>query len=98
MMKNRGVNSRSRISVPVCTGHGAPCTTAPCTRTVHLALRTVHREDRCMSDRPSKIWKEMPLDKRVQAADAFWRDEESADIQAQHVEAIVTIARRLNLP
>jgi hypothetical protein len=49
-----------------------------------------------MSDRPSKIWKEMPLDKRVQAADAFWRDEESADIQAQHVEAIVTIARRLN--
>ena len=38
----------------------------------------------------------MPLDKRIQAAEAFWRDEESADIQAQHVEAIVTIARRLN--
>jgi hypothetical protein len=49
-----------------------------------------------MSDRPSKIWKEMPLEKRVQAADAFWRDEESSDIKVQHVEAIVTIARRLN--
>ena len=38
----------------------------------------------------------MPLDHRVQAADAFWRDTESPEIQAQHVEAMVLLARRLN--
>ncbi|HET9372901.1 MAG TPA: hypothetical protein VFO19_21720 [Vicinamibacterales bacterium] len=49
-----------------------------------------------MPDRPSKIWKEMPIETRVQAADAFWRDGESPEIQVQHVEAIVALARRLN--
>ena len=38
----------------------------------------------------------MPLDVRTQAADAFWRDGESPEIQVQHVEAIVALARRLN--
>lgn len=38
----------------------------------------------------------MPLDKRVQAADAFWRDTESPEIAAQHAEAIGSLARRLN--
>lgn len=38
----------------------------------------------------------MPLDKRVQAAEAFWRDTESPEIAAQHAEAIGSIARRLN--
>lgn len=38
----------------------------------------------------------MPLDKRVQAADAFWRDVDSPDIAAQHAEAIGALARRLN--
>ena len=37
----------------------------------------------------------MPVENRVVAADAFWRDEES-DSGVQQVEAIVTIARRLN--
>jgi hypothetical protein len=48
-----------------------------------------------MPDRPSDLWKGMPPDKRVQAADAFWRDSESPDIQAQHLEAAAVLARRL---
>lgn len=38
----------------------------------------------------------MPVEKRVQAAEAFWRDSESPEIQAQHAEALVSLARRLN--
>src|SRR6187549_588549 len=49
-----------------------------------------------MPDRPSRLWKDMPTEKRVQAADAFWRDTESQDIQAQHAEALAVLARRLN--
>ena len=37
----------------------------------------------------------MPVETRVAAAEAFWRDEESQDIGVQHVEVIVTLARRL---
>ena len=48
-----------------------------------------------MSDRPSQLWKEMPLEKRELAAEAFWKDDESPEIQAQHIEAIVAIAQRL---
>lgn len=38
----------------------------------------------------------MPADKRLAAAEAFWRDERTADVRAQHVEAIFAIARRFN--
>lgn len=38
----------------------------------------------------------MPLETRVAAAEAFWRDDESPEIQAQHAEAMVSLARRLN--
>ena len=38
----------------------------------------------------------MPLEKRVQAAEAFWRDKESPEIETQQVEAMVLLARRLN--
>ena len=38
----------------------------------------------------------MPVEKRQLAAEAFWKDDESPEIQAQHIEAIVAIARRLN--
>jgi hypothetical protein len=38
----------------------------------------------------------MPVEKRVMAAEAFWRDTESAEIQAQHAEALLMLARRLN--
>jgi hypothetical protein len=49
-----------------------------------------------MPDRPSRLWKDLPLETRLEAADAFWRDTESQDIQSQHVEAMVLLARRLN--
>ena len=37
----------------------------------------------------------MAPEKRVQAAAAFWRDSDSPDIRAQHLEAAATLARRL---
>lgn len=43
--------------------------------------------------RPSALWKEMPPDKRLVAANAFWADENGRD---QQVEVIVAIARKLN--
>jgi hypothetical protein len=49
-----------------------------------------------MVDRPSRLWKDMPLERRVRAAEAFWRDEDSPDIDVQKMEAIVALARRLN--
>jgi hypothetical protein len=38
----------------------------------------------------------MPAEKRLAAADAFWRDTRTADVAAQHYEAIFAIAKRLN--
>jgi hypothetical protein len=49
-----------------------------------------------MSDRPTRLWREMPPEKRVAAALAFWRDTDSPDIAVQHAEAIGLLARRLN--
>lgn len=46
-----------------------------------------------MADRPSRLWKDLPLEKRIAAADAFWRDEEGLEQQA---EATLLLARRLN--
>jgi hypothetical protein len=37
----------------------------------------------------------MPLEKRVAAADAFWRDDESQDVAVQKMEVIAELARRL---
>src|ERR1044072_3842950 len=48
-----------------------------------------------MSVRASKMWKDMPVENRLVAADAFWRDEQS-DAAMQQIEAIMSIARRLN--
>jgi hypothetical protein len=42
--------------------------------------------------RPSQLWKQLSADRRLQAADAFWRDEEAANEQA---EAIGIIAQRI---
>lgn len=39
--------------------------------------------------RPSRLWKQMPQDRRVAAARLFWADEESTE---QQVEAIAAIA------
>lgn len=38
----------------------------------------------------------MAPETRVAAAGAFWRDEESPDIQLQQMEAVVAIAKRMN--
>ncbi len=43
--------------------------------------------------RPSKLWKDLPVERRLALADAFWRDDQGSD---QHLEAIVLLARRLN--
>lgn len=43
--------------------------------------------------RPSALWKEMPPEKRLVAANAFWADEHGHE---QQVEVIVAIARKLN--
>jgi hypothetical protein len=40
------------------------------------------------------MWKNLPADKRLAAAEAFWRDDQD-DSGLQHVEAIVAIAKRL---
>ncbi len=42
--------------------------------------------------RPSQLWKQLSPERRAQAADAFWRDENAAMEQA---EAIASIAQRL---
>jgi hypothetical protein len=49
-----------------------------------------------MPFRPSRVWKDLPPDRRLAAADAFWRDDRTADVAAQHYEAIFAIAKRLN--
>jgi hypothetical protein len=49
-----------------------------------------------MSMRPSHVWKDLSVERRGRLAEAFWRDEESAEIAAQHAEAAVMLARRLN--
>jgi hypothetical protein len=43
--------------------------------------------------RPSALWKEMPPEKRLVAANAFWTDEHGHE---QQVEVIVTLARKMN--
>jgi hypothetical protein len=39
--------------------------------------------------RPSRIWKRMPAERRLEAAELFWADEESVE---QHAEAVAAIA------
>lgn len=42
--------------------------------------------------RPSKLWKQMAPDRRLDAARAFWEDEQSTE---QHPEAVIAIAQHL---
>ena len=47
--------------------------------------------DRDLSNfRPSKLWRKIPLERRVDAAGLFWEDEHSADQQVEAVSAIAT--------
>jgi len=42
--------------------------------------------------RPSKLWKHLPAERRMTAAELFWADEESAE---QQIEAIAAIAAHM---
>ena len=42
--------------------------------------------------RPSQLWKQLSADRKIQAAEAFWHDENAA---AEQAEAIGTIAHRI---
>ncbi len=42
--------------------------------------------------RPSRLWKRMPADKRLDAAELFWADEDSSD---QQVEAVAALASHM---
>lgn len=42
--------------------------------------------------RPSRIWKRMPAERRIKAAEVFWADEQSTD---QQVEAVAAIANHM---
>lgn len=42
--------------------------------------------------RPSKLWKQMSAERRVEAARAFWEDEQSGE---QQMEAVIAIAQHL---
>lgn len=47
--------------------------------------------DRDLSNyRPSKLFRRMPLERRLEAADLFWNDEHSADQQMEAVASIAT--------
>jgi len=47
--------------------------------------------DRDLSNfRPSKLWRRMSLEQRIDAASLFWQDEHSADQQLEAVSALAT--------
>jgi hypothetical protein len=47
--------------------------------------------DRDLSNfRPSKLWRRMPLERRIEAAGLFWDDEHSAEQQLEAVGSIAT--------
>ena len=47
--------------------------------------------DRDLSNfRPSRLWRRMPVERRVDAANLFWNDEHSADQQLEAVASIAT--------
>lgn len=41
---------------------------------------------------PSQLWKQLPSERRLQAAEAFWKDSSAS---VEHAEAIVAIAQRI---
>jgi hypothetical protein len=45
---------------------------------------------------PAEIWKQLPVNTRIAAADAFWRDDQSPEIEMQQAEAVHVLARKLN--
>lgn len=49
--------------------------------------------ERLEAERPLRVWKRLPVERRQIAATAFWKDPES---EPQRIEAVAAIARRLN--
>ena len=43
---------------------------------------------------PSRIWRRLPLDRRMEAATAFWQSEDEAS-QTEQLEAIVALSRHM---
>jgi hypothetical protein len=50
---------------------------------------TQNRVEDLSSFRPSRLWKRMPAERRVEAAELFWADDQSTE---QQVEAVAAIA------
>jgi hypothetical protein len=48
-----------------------------------------------MAERPGRLWRDLPIERRLQAADAFWRDDSSPEIEVQQMEATLLLAQRL---
>ena len=42
--------------------------------------------------RPSRLWKRLPLERRIAAAELFWNDDQSTD---QQIEAVAAIASHM---
>jgi hypothetical protein len=49
-----------------------------------------------MLHRPSQLWKALSPDQRTVAAQAFWSDDSQSGTPAEHLEAVVLLARRMN--
>jgi hypothetical protein len=64
-------------------------------RLVVAVLERRLRYNPAVTDYPNsaQLWKRLPEEKRLRAAEAFWNDEEAIE---QHVEAMTLLARRLN--
>ena len=47
--------------------------------------------DRDLSQfRPSRLWRRLPLERRIEASNLFWNDEHSTDQQVEAISAIAT--------
>ena len=57
-----------------------------------LSAKIFFMEQDLSGFRPSRLWKRLPADKRLDAAELFWSDEQSAD---QQVEAIASLAQHM---
>jgi hypothetical protein len=77
MTKNRGVNNRAGMENPP----------------VYVAVCGGLYNHPSVPIPASRLWKDLPAETRVAAADAFWRDRDAGEQQA---EAVVALARKLN--
>jgi len=46
--------------------------------------------------RPSRLWKDLSPETRLAAAEALWRDEDTAEARGAQIEALAGMAKRLN--